>query len=82
MSRDKILHFGVSFAIEFLFVFILGAWPPWQRAFINILFVGGGKELYDYKHPEHHSADWKDLVADAAGAVAGEVVFAIIRSVI
>jgi hypothetical protein len=38
----------------------------------NVGVIGGGKELYDHKHPDRHSADWGDIAADAVGAVSAE----------
>jgi len=41
------------------------------QAFGAVLLVGAAKEGYDYKHPQNHTASWKDFAADAAGAVVG-----------
>lgn len=32
-----------------------------------VFLIGLGKEVYDYFHPDKHTADWKDLVADCIG---------------
>ena len=34
--------------------------------------IGGGKEWYDSRHPNNHSAEWGDIAADAIGAVSAE----------
>lgn len=47
-------------------------WKPWQRVLFNIAAIGGGKEWYDSRHPDRHSADWGDVAADAVGAVSAE----------
>lgn len=73
IPRDKMLHIGASFCIELVLAAILPSWLPWTRAALNVIFVGGGKELYDKQHPDKHTADWADLAADAVGAIAGEV---------
>ena len=74
ISRDKMLHMGVSFLIELVLAAILPSWLPWTRAALNVVLFGGGKEIYDKKHPDKHDADVKDLLADAAGAILGEVI--------
>ena len=72
IPRDKILHFACSFAIELLLAVVLPLWLPWMRASLNVVMIGGGKEIYDKTH-EGHDADWADLAADAVGAILGEV---------
>jgi uncharacterized protein YfiM (DUF2279 family) len=47
-------------------------WKPWQRVLFNVVVIGGGKEWYDSRHPDRHSADWGDIAADAVGAVSAE----------
>ena len=74
IEYDKKLHFGVSAIIELALGALLPAWQPWWRFALNVGVFGLGKELYDYKHPEAHDADWRDVVADAAGALAGEII--------
>ena len=74
IPRDKLLHAGVSCIIELLLGLVLSAWLPWTRAALNVVLVGGGKEAYDSRHPDKHDADWRDLLADAVGAILGEVI--------
>ena len=76
---DKILHFGASFAVEIALAVALPTWQPWARFSANVIIVGGGKELYDYLHPENHEASFSDLLADAAGALCAEIVVALLR---
>jgi len=76
---DKILHFGVSFAVEIVLAVALPMWQPWARFSANVIVVGGGKELYDYLHPYGHEASFTDLLADAAGAISAEIVIALLR---
>ena len=73
IPRDKMLHAGVSFAIELVLAAVLPTWLPWTRAALNVILVGGGKEIYDKHHPDSHTADWMDLAAVAVGAILGEV---------
>lgn len=76
---DKVLHFAASFAVEVFLAVALPMWQPWARFSANVIVVGGGKELYDYMHPEEHTASFTDLLADAAGALCAEIVVALIR---
>lgn len=79
IPRDKLLHAGVSFCIELVLAAIFPSWLPWMRSAINVILIGGGKELYDKQHPDKHDADWLDLAADAVGAILGEILWAVIR---
>jgi hypothetical protein len=33
------------------------------------------KEIYDYFHPESHTADWKDAVATTIGGLLGYIIY-------
>lgn len=76
---DKVLHFSASFAVEIFLAVAFPMWYPWSRFAANVIVIGGGKELYDYMHPESHDASFTDLLADAAGALCGEIVIALLR---
>ena len=78
IPRDKILHFACSFAIELVLAAVLPSWLPWTRAALNVILIGGGKELYDKQHPDKHTAEWQDLAADFIGAILGEVLVCMI----
>lgn len=78
IPRDKLLHAGVSFCIELVLAAVLLSWLPWTRTALNVVLIGGGKELWDYKHSDKHDADWRDLVADAVGALVGEILILIL----
>ncbi len=73
-SPDKQKHIGVSCAIGVAMAQNkpFNKWKPRQRALFNVVVVGGAKEWYDSKHPEHHTAEWGDIAADAIGAVSAE----------
>ena len=49
---------------------------PLLVAFLLTAVVGAAKEVYDYFHPEAHTAEWMDLFATVAG---GAVAVAILR---
>ena len=78
IPRDKLLHAGVSFLIELVLTAVLPSWLPWTRAALNVILIGGGKEIYDKTHPGH-DAEWLDLVADTVGAILGEILWVVIR---
>ena len=77
LAHDKFLHFTVSAGLAF------GSYYIYREEFRNTeegsgyfggsfsLSVGALKEYYDYKHPDHHAASWKDFTADAAGTGLG-----------
>ena len=79
IPRDKLLHAGVSFLIELVLTAVLPSWLPWMRAALNVILIGGGKEIYDKQHPDKHTADWLDLAADAVGAILGEILWVVMR---
>ena len=71
---DKPLHTSASAVAETVLVHNkpFCKWKPWQRSLFNVVIIGGGKEWYDSRHPNNHSAEWGDIVADAVGAVSAE----------
>ena len=77
IGKDKLLHAGVSFLIELVLAAVLPSWLPWTRAALNVILIGGGKEVYDKTH-EGHDAEWADLAADAVGAILGEIFIAVV----
>ena len=66
MTIDKYLHFGASFVLTLALSTVL----PFGYAAAAVLLIGMLKELYDYRHPLMHTADWKDFAADLGGVVA------------
>ena len=74
IQRDKYTHAGVCYALEYTLKDAkpFSKWKPWQRALFTTVVIGGGKEWYDSRHPDRHSADWGDIAADAAGAFGAE----------
>lgn len=74
LGNDKAMHITASAAAGIVLAQNkpFCKWKPWQRALFNVVAIGGGKEWYDSRHPDKHSADWGDIAADAVGASAGE----------
>lgn len=74
ITRDKYTHAGTCYAIEMTLSQArpFNKWKPWQRALFTVGVIGGGKEWYDSRHPDKHTAEWGDIAADAVGAVGGE----------
>lgn len=74
IERDKYEHVGACYAAELTLAQTkpFNRWKSWQRALFTTAVIGGGKEWYDARHPEHHTASWSDIAADAVGASAGE----------
>ena len=82
IEKDKKLHFGVSAGIAAVVTFVAkaAAASPAMAIVAGVvvsLIAGIGKEVYDWLNPDKGTADWKDLVADVAGTVAGAVVGAL-----
>lgn len=73
MKTDKLLHllacFAVSMAVFSLCHFFGLRWWALATASAISLAVGIAKELYDKAHPDTHSAEWMDFVADCGGIV-------------
>lgn len=74
IHHDKAQHIGACYAADMVLSTMkpFSKWKGWQRALFTTVVIGGGKEWYDHRHPEHHSASWGDIGADAAGAFAAE----------
>lgn len=67
ISKDKLLYFLVCFLIAFLSSAITG---KYMAVFGLIMVIGIGKELVDY-YSQEGTAEFMDIVADFAGAIAG-----------
>lgn len=67
LGKDKAQHFAGSAVLSYAFSEVMSA----DKAFLASVGIGLAKELYDYKHPDKHTASYKDLVADIAGAYVG-----------
>ena len=74
ITHDKYDHASACYGIELTLSECkpFAKWKPWQRALFTTAVIGGGKEWYDHVHPEHHTAEWGDIAADAVGAFGAE----------
>ena len=77
IGHDKYDHAVACYGVEYTLSECkpFKAWKPWQRALFTTAVFGGGKEWYDHNHPEHHTAEWGDIAADAVGAFGAEGAF-------
>lgn len=77
LQRDKQLHIATCAAWTVFFYALLSQIIPFDAALpwaINQTFsVGLAKELYDRAHPEAHTADVMDILADVIGSYVGVV---------
>lgn len=77
-ASDKQRHFevcfGLTMALGYLLLLPLSPLVAVALAAFVVLAVGFGKEVYDKQHPDKHTADPLDLVADAVGIAAGSLV--------
>jgi hypothetical protein len=65
LSFDKLLHFMAGAAVFMLMLPFVGP----LAAMAAVVFVGAGKEVYDYFNPEKHTSDLLDIVATVAGGL-------------
>ena len=74
LGNDKAAHITASTAVGLVLAQNkpFNRWKPWQRALFTTCVIGGAKEWYDARHPDKHSADWRDIAADAVGAFGAE----------
>lgn len=77
IPKDKLFHFLVCFLIAFLGSAITGRYIA---AFGLTMVIGIGKELVDY-YSKEGTAEFMDIVADFAGAIAGNGLAFIVRYV-
>ena len=67
MPSDKVLHFVAGVVVSAFASYLFGA----MIGFLLALAAGAGKELHDYMRPETNTADIRDFIATAAGAIVG-----------
>ena len=73
VAEDKFMHFICGFIIAAVLTPFIGFYAVVVVAIIALL-----KEIYDYLHPESHTADIWDWVATTLGGVVGFVAVALI----
>ena len=66
-GKDKRQHFAGSAVLSYSFSEVMSP----TNAFLTSVGIGLAKEVYDYKHPDRHTASYKDFVWDVAGAYVG-----------
>lgn len=67
VGKDKELHFVGSAVLSYGLSEVM---TP-TSAFLTTVGVGLAKEVYDFKHPDKHTASYKDFLWDIAGAYVG-----------
>lgn len=73
IALDKKKHFGITWYLMTL----VGVWMLVLGVIVDIVAILG-KEYYDYKHPESHTADWSDVLAGFVGMFAGILTIALL----
>jgi hypothetical protein len=73
VAEDKFLHFICGFIIAAVLTPFIGAY-----SILVVAIIAALKEIYDYLHPETHTADIWDWVATTLGGIVGFVVVALI----
>jgi Co/Zn/Cd efflux system component len=73
VPADKQMHFIGGLVIAAILTPFIGAYSIVVVAIVALL-----KEVYDFLHPESHTADFMDWVATALGGVVGFVVVALL----
>ena len=72
-ATDKQLHFLAAFSISALLYILISASQPWWVAMLIGVGVSAAasalKEIWDKQHPDKHSFEWGDVVADALGII-------------
>jgi hypothetical protein len=76
VPHDKVMHLVCGAALGAV---LIAAMAPFVSislmlacllSFLIVSGVGFAKEVYDYLHPENHTADFWDFLATAAGGLA------------
>ena len=67
VGLDKRQHFSGSALLSYSFSEVMSP----DKAFLTTVGIGLAKEVYDYKHPDKHTASYKDFAWDVAGAYVG-----------
>ena len=75
LKPDKQLHCIVSFLLTLVFACVI----PLSCSIQLVLLIGIAKEVFDYYHPQTHTCDVWDIVADAVGAYLGAGVYILIK---
>ena len=63
IELDKIAHALACYGAVLTLALVMPLWV----AVVATLVAGAAKEVYDYKNPLTHTADWNDFWADCIG---------------
>ena len=63
--NDKLLHYIVGIWIQLIFSKFINI----NVGLIMVIAIGIGKEIYDKKHPDKHTADLYDVIATVLGGI-------------
>ena len=76
IPSDKLMHMLVGTGIYGVCLLAGEIYPKLNTTtcLIPVVVAGVGKELYDSKHPETHTADYMDAVATIAIPVTGSII--------
>lgn len=75
IELDKIAHALICYGAVLTFALVMPLWI----AVAATLVAGAAKEVYDYKTPLTHTADWNDFWADCVGAALAAVVLLVVQ---
>lgn len=82
IPQDKLLHDYAAALIALYGFAVVFLFAPFWWAFVagNVLAVAAlvGKEVYDWKHPEGHSVEWKDVAFGLFGVLKVDVALLLI----
>lgn len=70
IRTDGLLHICVAALIVCAFGWIRPVWIPAMISLVACI----AKEIYDYLHPDKHTAEWHDVYCDLIGIAAGVVI--------
>ncbi len=70
---DKFLHFTCGFIIAAVLTPFIGAY-----SILVVAVIAALKEIYDYLHPDKHTADIWDWVATSLGGVLGMLIITLL----
>ena len=73
VAEDKFMHIVCGFIITAVLTPFIGA-----TSILVVAVIAALKEIYDYMHPDSHTADIWDWVATTLGGVVGFVIIALI----
>jgi len=70
IRTDGLLHISIAALIVCAFGWIRPVWIPALISLISCI----AKEIYDYLHPDKHTAEWHDVICDLIGIAGGVII--------